>query len=168
MRSREAQFTSDNRKKNARGPVSRVLSSAIGPSTSSGLRRMGDHSSSPAFACRIKQSTRATEWRIPICRPYSILLPVGFAVAANVATRAVRSCRTLSPLPARRLRPSGLGGMLSVALSLTRLSQSHGGPPGVTRHRSSLEPGLSSPAAIKQQQRPPGPLADHPIAGPPS
>jgi hypothetical protein len=74
--------------------------------------------------------------------------PGGVCHAANVAARAVRLYRTLSPLPGR-----GRGGMLSVALSLG-LPQ-----PGVTRHRSSLEPGLSSPAAIKQQQRPPGPLA---------
>ena len=31
--------------------------------------------------------------------PYSVLLPVGFAVTAPVARRAVRSYRTLSPLP---------------------------------------------------------------------
>jgi hypothetical protein len=74
--------------------------------------------------------------------------PGGVCHASDVATTAVRSCRTLSPLPGR-----SRGGMLSVALSL-ELPQ-----PGVTRHRSSLEPGLSSPATIKQQQRPPGPLA---------
>ena len=37
--------------------------------------------------------------------------------------------------------------MLSVALSLIRRRQGYGGPPGVTRHRYSVEPGLSSPLA---------------------
>lgn len=67
--------------------------------------------------------------------------PGGVCHAANVAARAVRPYRTLSPLPGQ-----SHGGMLSVALSLKSPS------PGVTRHRSSLEPGLSSPATIKQQQ----------------
>ena len=35
------------------------------------------------------------------CRPYSVLLPVGFAVPLAVAGSAVRSYRTVSPLPAR-------------------------------------------------------------------
>jgi len=33
------------------------------------------------------------------CRPYSVLLPVGFAVPGAVAGPAVRSYRTLSPWP---------------------------------------------------------------------
>jgi len=57
--------------------------------------------------------------------------------AAPVAGRAVRSYRTLSPLPG----PIP-GGLLSVALS--RGSP----PPGVTRHRVSVEPGLSSPGRV--------------------
>lgn len=60
------------------------------------------------------------------------------------------------------LTTSKCGGMVSVALSLKSPS------PGVTRHRSSLEPGLSYPAPIKRQRRPPGPLACHSIAGPAS
>ena len=89
--------------------------------------------------------------------------PGGVCPANDVTAIAVRFYRTLSPLPARRLRPLGLGGLLSVALSLIHRRQGYGGPPGVTRHRSSLEPGLSSPVAIKQQQRPPNPLAKPPI-----
>jgi hypothetical protein len=88
--------------------------------------------------------------------------PGGVYLASAVTAAAVRFYRTLSPLPARRLQPLGLGGLLSVALSLNQ--QSLTSSPGVTRHRSSLEPGLSSPIAIKQQQRPPGPLADGYIA----
>ena len=57
--------------------------------------------------------------------------------AAPVASRAVRSYRTLSPLPGPMP-----GGLLSVALS--RGSP----PPGVTRHRISVEPGLSSPGRV--------------------
>ncbi len=34
----------------------------------------------------------------PLCRPYSVLLPAGFTVAHAVASVAVRSYRTLSPL----------------------------------------------------------------------
>lgn len=64
------------------------------------------------------------------------LAPGGVYRAASVAGSAVRSYRTLSPLlGAVRPKPSGL---LSVALSLGSP------PPGVTRHRYSLEPGLSS------------------------
>jgi hypothetical protein len=46
--------------------------------------------------------------------------------------------------------------MLSVALSLTPFAEARG-PPGVTRHRRSVEPGLSSPRL--REPRPPGPLA---------
>ncbi len=65
----------------------------------------------------------------------------------------MRSCRTLSTLPDRRP-----GGMLSVALSLMHLRQGYGTPPGVTRHRGSMEPGLSS-SKTSFAPRPPGPLA---------
>src|SRR6476659_5763302 len=33
-----------------------------------------------------------------LCRPYLVLLPVGFTAAATVAGRSVRSYRTVSPL----------------------------------------------------------------------
>jgi len=67
--------------------------------------------------------------------PLHGLAPGGVCRAATVAGRAVRSYRTLSPLP----DPEGPGGLLSVALSLGSP------PPGVTRHRVPVEPGLSSP-----------------------
>ena len=71
--------------------------------------------------------------------PYLVLLQAGFAVPPSVTTDAVRSYRTLSPLPAHLLVPSpamrgrvregSLGGLLSVALSVDSR------PPGVTwRH----------------------------------
>jgi len=61
------------------------------------------------------------------------LAPGGVYRATSIAGRAVGSYPTLSPLPSK------LGGLLSVALSLGSP------PPGVTRHRVSMEPGLSSP-----------------------
>ena len=65
------------------------------------------------------------------------LAPGGVCPAASVAGRAVRSYRTFSPLPAGR--EARAGGSISVALSL-------GSPPAaVSRHRVSMEPGLSSP-----------------------
>src|SRR3569832_3033131 len=62
--------------------------------------------------------------------PYLVLLRVGFTVPRRVATRAVRSYRTISPLPAL----ADIGGIISVALSVGSR------PPGVTWH-----PALWSP-----------------------
>ena len=82
--------------------------------------------------------------------------PGGACHAADVAARAVRSYRTLSPLPSRlmALRPRS-GGLLSVALSLGSP------PPDVIRRRIRMEPGLSSAF----QRRPSGRLADERIGG---
>ena len=66
--------------------------------------------------------------------------PGGVCLAVFVTKAAVRSYRTLSPLP-WRLSASLKGGLLSVALSLGSP------PPDVIRHRASMEPGLSSPHA---------------------
>ena len=52
--------------------------------------------------------------------------------AFDVTTKAVRSYRTLSPLPDKS------GGLLSVALSVGSR------PPAINRHRFSMKPGLSS------------------------
>ena len=77
------------------------------------------------------------------CRPYSVLLPVGFTLppplpAARCALAApFRPC----PQPGDSDEPSGrAGGLFSVALSLGSP------PPAVSRHRSPVEPGLSSTA----------------------
>ena len=72
------------------------------------------------------------------------LAPGGVCRAAAVTGSAVRSCRTLSPLPGA-LAGRKPGGLLSVALSLNGTSPCR--PPGVTRHRCSAEPGLSSRAS---------------------
>jgi len=65
------------------------------------------------------------------------LAPGGACRAVPVAGDAVRSYRTLSPLPT--FAEASVGGLLSVALSLGSP------PPGVTRRRVPVEPGLSSP-----------------------
>src|SRR3990170_4167767 len=67
------------------------------------------------------------------------LAPGGVCRADPVTRTAVRSYRTLSPLPSEALAKEG--GLLSVALSLGSP------PPEVIRHRASKEPGLSSPPA---------------------
>jgi hypothetical protein len=64
------------------------------------------------------------------------LAPGGVCRAADVAVSAVRSYRTVSPLPAVAFAKAG--GLFSVALSLGSR------PPDVIRHRMSMEPGLSS------------------------
>ncbi len=64
------------------------------------------------------------------------LAPGGVCPATTVTSRAVRSYRTISPLPPAACALGG--GIFSVALSL-------GLPPAaVSRHHASLEPGLSS------------------------
>src|SRR5688572_31191346 len=74
-------------------PVSRVLSRTViplespSPATSSGLPGSAGGHPLPLA------------WRLP----YLALLQVGFAVPPNVATGAVRSYRTVSPLPASLL-----------------------------------------------------------------
>jgi hypothetical protein len=80
------------------------------------------------------------------------LAPGGACRAASIAGAAVRSYRTLSPLPC--VAEASQGGLLSVALSL-------GSPPaGVTRRHVVVEPGLSSPVqntgATAQPSGPPG------------
>src|SRR5258706_8299065 len=47
-----------------------------------------------------RKHARARAAVLPLRLPYLALLQVGFAVPRNVATRAVRSYRTVSPLPA--------------------------------------------------------------------
>ncbi len=99
-----------------------------------------NHSSGMYVTVHLKQPTRKqcgphftapllTVGRLP---PYLVLLRVGFAVPSRVTTDAVRSYRTLSPLPATLA--CDLGGLLSVALSVgSRL-------PGVTWHSAQWSP----------------------------
>jgi hypothetical protein len=70
-------------------------------------------------------------------RSYLVLLPVGFSLPPPLP-----AARCALTAPFHPCRPPGMpgmgGGVLSVALSLGSP------PPGVTRHRTSVEPGLSS------------------------
>ena len=68
--------------------------------------------------------------RAALSFPYLALLRVGLVLPRDVATRAVRSYRTISPLPAL----ASFGGVFSVALSIGSRR------PGVTWH-----PALRSP-----------------------
>jgi len=79
-------------------------------------------------------------------RPYAVLLLVGFALPPPLPEAR---CALTAPFhPCRRPpREAGAGGLLSVALSLGLP------PPGVTRHRVSVEPGLSSPRPSRAGQR---------------
>ena len=56
------------------------------------------HSSGTHITVRLKQPTRI-QCGSHLLDPYLVLLRVGFTMPWNVATHAVRSYRTLSPLP---------------------------------------------------------------------
>jgi hypothetical protein len=115
-------------------------------STNRGTPR-DDHSSGTSVAGRLTQPTRAAGSetnRVAPRRPYSVLLPVGFTVPVPL------------PVPRWALTPPfhpclrrSAGGLVSVALSLRSPS------PGVTRHRVSMEPGLSSPTRFRALSRRP-------------
>jgi len=74
----------------------------------------------------------------PRCRPYSVLLPVWFAMPVPLPDPR---CALTAPFHPCLIRRGG--GSFSVALSLGLP------PPDVIRHRMSMEPGLSSPAAFR-------------------
>jgi len=73
-----------------------------------------------------------------VCRPYSVLLPVGFTLPRLLPNARCALTAPFHPYPADPAETGKRGGILSVALSLGLP------PPGVTRHRISMEPGLSS------------------------
>ena len=105
--------------------------------------------------------------RLPARHPYSVLLPVGFAMppplpAARCALTAPfhpypAASRAFADMPQRRDR--WLGGILSAALSLGSP------PPDVIRHRLSLEPGLSSQDAFRHLPCAAARPADRPYKG---
>src|SRR5206468_482296 len=78
---------------------------------------------------------------------YLVLLPVGFSLPPPLP-----AARCALAAPFHPCRPPGVprrvGGVLSVALSLGSP------PPGVTRHRTSVEPGLSSSRASARSGHP--------------
>ena len=72
------------------GPVSRILF----------LLRGENHSSAARIAAAVEQPTRTLErTRASPLRPYLVLLRRGFAVPSTLTCDAVRSYRTVSPLP---------------------------------------------------------------------
>ena len=72
------------------GPVSRILSPL----------RAEDHSSAARIAAAVEQPTRTLERKRAVpSRPYLVLLRRGFAMPSTLACDAVRSYRTVSPLP---------------------------------------------------------------------
>jgi hypothetical protein len=91
-----------------------------------------NHSSGICVTTNLKRPTREPAWamranyflRSECLFPYLVLLRAGFTVPSSVTTDAVRSYRTLSPLPFHLAM--NLGGLLSVALSVDSR------PPGVT------------------------------------
>ncbi len=80
-------------------------------------------------------------------RPYLVLLPVGFTVPLPLP---VARCALTAPFHPYLPETVGFraGGLLSVALSLGSP------PPDVIRHRTSVEPGLSSPEGTLGSGRP--------------
>ena len=80
------------------------------------------------------------------------LAPGGVYPASAVTSTAVRSYRTVSPLPVRPASRDAIGGLFSVALSLFSRTV------GVTHHRVLWSPDFPLPA--KAVQRSPGPLRE--------
>ena len=78
----------------------------------------------------------------PRCRPYSVLLPVWFAVPDPLPDPRCALTAPFHPCPASLPFGAPPGGSFSVALSLGLP------PPEVIRHRMSMEPGLSSPESL--------------------
>jgi hypothetical protein len=118
------------------------------------------HSSGTTFARCLEQPTRTASLTSPCgvfacansprCRPYSVLLPVWFAMPVPLPDPRCALTAPFHPYFPSLIPPpragGGLGGgsgSFSVALSLGSP------PPDVIRHRMSMEPGLSSPAAFR-------------------
>ena len=130
---------------------------SVGPEWFAPRRRDG-HSSGTPITRRLKQPTRTAgltcpaelsfqenlEPNSPLCRPYSVLLPVWFAMPPLLLETR---CALTAPFHPYLRR--GEGGSFSVALSLGSP------PPDVIRHRMSMEPGLSSLATFRSlRERP--------------
>ena len=110
--------------------------------------RLCDHSSRRQVTLPLKQPPRATSRNRPICRPYSVLHPVGFSMPVTLPPPRCALAAPFRPYPPKGRRYPFCG-------TFPRYPCEH--RPGVTRHRCSVEPGLSSPRL--REPRPPGPLA---------
>ena len=102
------------------------------------------HSSRPAIAHWLKQPTRV-QYGPYLMNPYLALLRVEFTVPRTVARRAVRSYRTLSPLP-----DPTYAGHRRFALCCTGRGLA---PPRRYLAPCPVEPGLSSPAPVSPKGR---------------
>ncbi|CAH0164974.1 hypothetical protein SRABI13_00858 [Erwinia aphidicola] len=100
------------------------------------------HSSRPAIAHWLKQPTRV-QYGPYLVNPYLALLRVEFTVPRTVASRAVRSYRTLSPLP----DPTCVGHR-RFALCCTGRGLA---PPRRYLAPCPMEPGLSSPLSVSPE-----------------
>jgi hypothetical protein len=96
----------------------------------------------------------------PACRPYSVLLPVGFTLPPLLPGARCALAAPFHPCLAHGF-PCGRGGLFSVALSLGSP------PPAVSRHRIPVEPGLSSSRRCRQPAaaRPSGDARGGPCRG---
>ena len=101
----------------ARGLVSRILYRAGSPC---GGPAGGSHFSGTGVAAGLERPTREAEGADPRrgSLPYLAFLQVGFTEPPPSPEALVRSYRTVSPLPPGALARSGVGGLLSAALSL--------------------------------------------------
>ena len=135
-----------SRRKGARRPVSRVLSS-LAAGTAIPLGRASRRASRDQPGRRGGNAPAARPFRPSAGRPYSVLLPVGFTLPPPLPGARCALTAPFHPCPRTELPPCA-GGLFSVALSLGSP------PPAVSRHRIPVEPGLSSTGFAPGSGRP--------------
>ena len=111
-------------------------------------RRGGDHFSGTELAPGLERPTRKARARVIASPSLLDLSPGGVCPASPVTRTAVRSYRTVSPLPSED------GGLFSVALSLTLR------PVAVSNHPDPWSPDFppGTPPRMGDTERPPEPL----------
>src|SRR5438874_2030824 len=120
-----------------------------------GRRLRADSSNLPERQARHASRTLSPKANLPLLPFLFDLAPGGVCHAVVIAADAVRSYRTFSPLPLPRKRRFVLCGTFPEAVPACAAKA----PPDVIRHRLSMEPGLSSPAAFRRlRERPSGRL----------
>ena len=156
------------------GPGEKVSQSAGKPNPvpaiPCGLRRGDDHSSSPAIARRVQQPTRWLWTGRPQNATLFGLAPCGVLPAIRVATNAVRSYRTFSPLLAFVLRTSAKQALNSIPeLASPKRRRREGGRYIFCATIPSSCPARALPGALPFGVRtflPPPPLALRPVRKP--
>ena len=158
---RQALYPAELRARNG-GGISRVLSPP------KGRRIISLGPTLPPASCGLPGTVDRSPRSGQLLVPYSALLRVGFTMPRLLPARAVRSYRTVSPLPVDPKDP--IGGLFSAALSVAFRR------PGVTRHpalrssdfprhrhampRSSLASRLSNSAQERTRTSTPFPAPD--------